>query len=90
LSLKIFHTADLHIGMKFNSYPDSIRDCLIEARFDVLNKMVQMANDQQCNLFVIAGDLFNSINILKRDIDRVIKSLDEFNGEYFWKGRQCE
>lgn len=81
MSLKIFHTADLHIGMKFNSYPDSIRDCLIEARFDVLDKMVQMANDQQCNLFVIAGDLFNSINILKRDIDRVTKSLDEFNGE---------
>lgn len=25
LLLKIFHTADLHIGMKFNSYPDDIR-----------------------------------------------------------------
>ncbi len=47
--LKIFHTADLHIGMKFNSYPTSIRDRLIEARFDVLDKMVQMANDEQCN-----------------------------------------
>jgi exonuclease SbcD len=79
--LKIFHTADLHIGMKFNSYPDGVRDCLTEARFDVLDKMIKMANDRQCNLFVIAGDLFNNINILKRDIHRVIKSLDEFNGE---------
>lgn len=81
MPLKIFHTADLHIGMKFNSYPDSVRDCLIEARFDVLDKMIEMANDRQCNLFAVAGDLFNNINILKRDIHRVIKSLDEFNGE---------
>ena len=73
MPLKIFHTADLHIGMRFNNYPANIRDCLIEARFKVLDKMVQMANDQQCNLFVIAGDLFNNISIPKRDIDRVIK-----------------
>jgi exonuclease SbcD len=81
LTLKIFHTADLHIGMKFNSYPEGIRDSLIESRFDVLDKMVQMANDEQCNLFVVSGDLFHNINIPKRDIDRVVKSLDEFNGE---------
>jgi len=81
LLLKIFHTADLHIGMKFNSYPDDIRGCLMEARFDVLDKMVQMANERLCNLFVVAGDLFNNINIPKRDIYRVIKSLEGFDGE---------
>jgi exonuclease SbcD len=81
LSLKIFHTADIHIGMKFNSYPDNIRNCLVEARFDVLDKMIQIANDKQCNLFVIAGDLFNNINIPKLEIDSVVNSLDEFNGE---------
>ena len=53
--LRIFHTADLHIGMKFNSYPDDIRNCLIEARFDVLDKMVRILNDRLCNLFVVAG-----------------------------------
>ncbi|HHY04266.1 MAG TPA: DNA repair exonuclease, partial [Thermoanaerobacterales bacterium] len=57
MTLKIFHTADLHIGMKFNSYPEGIRDSLIESRFDVIDKMVQMANDEQCNLFVVSGDL---------------------------------
>lgn len=81
MQLKIFHTADLHIGMRFNNYPDNIRENLIKARFDVLDKMIQMANDKQCNLFVVAGDLFNNINIPVRDIDSVVKSLDEFNGE---------
>ncbi len=81
LPLKIFHTADLHIGMTFKSYPDFIRNQLVEARFETLDSMIDTANNEGCNLFVVAGDLFNNINVNKRDIDRVTKSLDRFSGE---------
>jgi DNA repair exonuclease SbcCD nuclease subunit len=81
MPLKIFHAADIHIGMKFNSYPESVRNSLAEARFEAVDRLVSMANNEKCNMFVVAGDLFNNINIPRKDIDRVVKSLDGFSGE---------
>lgn len=81
MGLKIFHTGDLHIGMKFSNYPDLIRNNLIEARFETLEKMIFRANKEQCNLFIIAGDLFDKINIAVRDILRVISILEKFAGD---------
>ena len=80
MSLKIFHTSDLHIGMKFMHYPDDLRDSLIEARFKCLETMVKQANDHGCQLFVVAGDLFEKQNISKRDIIRVKSILTGFAG----------
>lgn len=80
--IKIFHTADLHIGMKFNNYPDSIKTSLQEARLGVLSNMVLKANKENCNLFVVAGDLFDRINgIDKKTIAQAAASLEEFEGE---------
>lgn len=80
--MKIFHTADLHIGMKFNNYPESVRSGLKQARADVLGKMVSIANKQECNIFVVAGDLFDSINgNTKKTISEVVTALKGFHGE---------
>ena len=80
--MKIFHTADLHIGMKFNNYPEPVRSQLKQARGDVLGKMVSIANKQECNIFVVAGDLFDSINgNTKKSIGEVVTALKGFHGE---------
>jgi len=80
--MKIFHTADLHIGMKFNNYPEPVRSELKQARIDVLGKMVSIANKQECNIFVVAGDLFHSINgNSKKTIGEVVAALKGFHGE---------
>ncbi len=82
MDIKIFHTADLHIGMKFKGYPDDIRDLLQEGRINALKNMVYLANEEKANLLVIAGDLFDRIiGIDKRSIKNVAESLEEFNGE---------
>ncbi|EOC99915.1 metallophosphoesterase family protein [Caldisalinibacter kiritimatiensis] len=82
MELKILHTGDLHIGMKFNNYPDTIREELVSARFEVIDRLVEQANTNKCNIFLVAGDLFDNINrIPKKDIDKVIKSLNKFEGE---------
>ncbi|MDK2821818.1 MAG: repair protein SbcD/Mre11 [Clostridia bacterium] len=81
MGLKIIHTSDLHIGMKFNGYPDYIRSELIEARFKTLKNLIETANEENCNLFVVAGDLFEKITIQKKDIERVIKILEDFAGD---------
>ena len=79
--LKIFHTGDIHIGMKFSGYPDNIREQLIEARFETLEKMIKLANEEHCNIFAVAGDLFEKISIPKRDIVRVVNILEKFSGD---------
>lgn len=80
MPLKIFHTGDIHLGMKFTSYPEAISNVLSEARYLTLQSMVSKANEIGCNLFVVAGDLFNTTQISKRDIDRTVNILDKFLG----------
>lgn len=80
MSLKIFHTGDIHIGMKFNNYADKVKATLSEARFLSIEHMINRANELNSDIFVVAGDLFNSIKIARKDIERTAKILDKFNG----------
>ncbi|NLY45896.1 MAG: DNA repair exonuclease [Tissierella sp.] len=80
MSLRIFHTGDIHIGMKFNNYADDVKENLSEARFLTLENMISKSNEENTDIFVVAGDLFNTIQVAKRDISRTVKILDKFNG----------
>ncbi len=80
MQLKIFLTGDNHIGLKFNNYPDDIKGDLVNARTENLNHLINLANDKQCDLFVIAGDLFDRINIAKKEISKVAAILGKFTG----------
>ncbi|MBE0427383.1 MAG: DNA repair exonuclease [Nitrospirae bacterium] len=79
MSLKIFHTSDLHLGMKFAGYPE-VQAELSEARFKTFENLVSLANREKCDLFIIAGDLFDRVSIAKKDIIRTSKILQEFQG----------
>src|SRR4030066_309854 len=80
MGIKIFHTADLHLGMRFAGYPD-VQDELINARYEALENMVSLANQENCTLFVMAGDLFDRTTLNVKDISRAARALNEFNGE---------
>ncbi|RCW41358.1 MULTISPECIES: DNA repair exonuclease [unclassified Halanaerobium] len=82
MTLKILHTADIHIGMKFSNYPAGIREELVEARFTVLQDLILKANQVKTDLFIITGDLFERINISEKDILRTIKVLEDFAGDF--------
>ncbi len=79
MGLKILHTSDIHLGMKFAAYPE-VQSELSEARFNTLTKLVELANNEECNLFVIAGDLFHHVAVAKRDVVRTAHILKEFEG----------
>lgn len=84
MALKILHTADIHIGMSFASrgYRDELRKQLVEARFEVLEKIIQSANQNGCDMLVIAGDLFDRPpKDKKADVAKTSKMLDRFNGK---------
>ncbi len=76
--LKIFVTGDNHIGLKYASYEHSQE--LVRSRIQAFNQMVETANKENCDLFVITGDLFENTSIANKDITAVLSALSEFNG----------
>ena len=78
--VKIFHTADLHLGMKFTGYP-GIQNELINARYEALERMVEMANKEECELFIVAGDLFDRVTMKPSEIKKAVTILNEFGGD---------
>lgn len=78
--IKIFHTADTHLGMGFANYGDK-GSVLSEARYNCLEKLVTMANEHEADIFVLAGDLFDKLSgFTAENIKRVRGALNDFSG----------
>jgi len=82
MTIKILHTADLHLGMRFASggYTPQLQESLSKARFETLDNLIKVANKQQSDLLVFAGDLFGSPRISRGDILRAATLLKNFEG----------
>ncbi len=78
--LKIFVTGDNHIGLKYGKYEEKAEK-LAACRIDAFDSMVEKANQEECDLFVITGDLFQKrTGIAKKDIKAVMAKLADFQG----------
>ena len=78
--IKLFVTGDIHFGKKYDRYPE-IRDRLIQSRFDCLMRSVEQAEKEDCDFFVVVGDLFDNVNkISVKEVNRVVDILAAFNG----------
>lgn len=76
--LKIFLTGDNHIGLSYERYHE-IKDTLKQSRLDSLKSMIGYANENHCDFFVIAGDLFHRFSgISKKTVGMVAEILDGF------------
>ena len=80
MPLKILHTSDIHLGMKFASYDGEVQVKLVEARFECLSRLVAAANEHRCDLLVVAGDIFDRVTVAKRDIVRAAAAFADFEG----------
>ena len=77
--MRIFLTGDNHIGLKYSKYEHASE--LAAKRIDAFENMVELSNREACDLFVIAGDLFEkNKNIAKKDIKRLVEMLAKFAG----------
>jgi DNA repair exonuclease SbcCD nuclease subunit len=81
MSLRILHTADNHIGLSFNQYPEPARERLIDERFASLERMVTTANERAAHFIVVAGDLFDKTTVTKAQVERAVKILAKFEGD---------
>ena len=72
-------TGDNHIGLKYASHENA--GILAESRINAFAGMVEEANSEKCDLFVITGDLFeNTYNIPKKTVAAVVELLAGFHG----------
>ena len=77
--IKIFVTGDNHIGLKYASHEQAA--VLAQSRIAAFDGMVQAANDEECTLFVITGDLFeNTYGVSKRESKTLLDKLSIFKG----------
>ena len=77
--LRIFVTGDNHIGMKYASHKEAAT--LASSRITAFEEMVRTANLENCDLFVITGDLFeNTYSTSKQDIKTLLRFLSDFRG----------
>jgi exonuclease SbcD len=79
MDLKVLATSDLHLGMRFAGYP-AIQGELTAARFETLGRVVELANQEGCELFVVAGDLFHRLTVSQREIHTAAQILAGFQG----------
>jgi len=84
VNVRIVHTADNHIGLKFKSrqYPPGVTASLVQERLDALSRVVLTANDREAHFLVVAGDLFDSVHVSKNDMRNAADILRTFSGKH--------
>lgn len=76
--IKIFHTADIHLGAKFgwlNNKSSDFRKKLLQSFENVVNKTIE----HKCNIFILAGDLFDTPYPNKTTIAFVQNQIQKLN-----------
>jgi DNA repair exonuclease SbcCD nuclease subunit len=81
-NIRILHTADNHIGLKFNNYSGTAaQTALVQERFNALKNVVQASNDKDAHFLVVAGDLFDDLKVVQKDIKAVVEILKKAQAE---------
>lgn len=75
--MKFLHIADVHLGRGFSDY-ENVSETLSEARYKTLERLVDLAHENQCDLIAIAGDLFERVSMNKSDVVKAIQILNGF------------
>jgi exonuclease SbcD len=73
--VKILHTADWHLGKKLEHYSRH------EEQIEVMNEICQIAEDQQVNLVIVAGDLYDTFNPPAESQDLFYKTLHKLTNK---------
>lgn len=60
LALKLLHTADWHLGLRFGSFSPDQEERLTRARLEVVGRILDMAESRAVDAVLCAGDLFDA------------------------------
>lgn len=60
--VRFIHTSDLQLGKPFRRFSDSVRGSLSEARLDVIDTIVAVAQAHEAHHILVAGDVFDNVD----------------------------
>jgi len=81
MSVKILHCADLHIGSSFSSLDgkSALRKIELLSAFDTI---IDVCNEKKVDFLLVAGDLFDKVNIDEREVDHIIGRFMQLSGTF--------
>lgn len=81
--MKFIHTADLHIGSKINVRINNLSSTIIQRVNNSLDELSQYAKNNDIEVIVIAGDLFDSKNMSIRIINSILNTINNYPNIYY-------
>ena len=81
-TVRIIHTADNHIGLKFNNYSGTqAQSALVQERLNALKNVVDASNQHEAHFLVVAGDLFDNLKVTLKEVKGVVDILKKSQAE---------
>lgn len=80
--MKLLLTGDLHLGRSYQKENPEVAQRFSDARLEALQNAVFYANREECEFFVIAGDLYDKVTGIPKSLhEKVHQILAEFDGQ---------
>lgn len=77
MGLKLLHSADWHLGTPFRSLPEAQRERLHRLQLELPGRIAALCRREQCDLVLLAGDLFDSPAPPRECVDAVRRALEQ-------------
>lgn len=83
MELKILHTADLHLDSPFASFSPELQSKLRSIQRTIPDKLLEISKHENCNMWLIAGDLFDEQQYSRESFTALRRVLEECNVPVF-------
>ncbi|MFA5631477.1 MAG: DNA repair exonuclease [Porticoccaceae bacterium] len=79
---RFLHTADWQIGRQYSRFAAEDASALTEARIATVERLAQLARDENVDAVLVAGDVFDAQTVSDRTIRRLFNALAPFSGPW--------
>jgi DNA repair exonuclease SbcCD nuclease subunit len=79
---RLLHTADWQIGRQYGSFDPDDAVPLAEARFAAVERIAALAQAEQVDAVLVAGDVFDAQTVSARSIRRLFNALQAYAGPW--------
>ncbi len=83
MDLKILHTADLHLDSSFSPFSPDDQNKLIKIQRTIPDKLLEISKRENCNMWLIAGDLFDGQNCTRESLAALRRAFEACNVPVF-------
>lgn len=88
MAFRFIHSGDLHLGRRFANISEpsdgNLRGRLMEARFDKIRALADVARDQGADHVLLAGDTFDSATPSRQVLRQALAAMRDAAGVHWW------